>query len=137
MRPETNHRWIFIIVAVSLCAPAGCREAPFILWDADEDFVPYDPNDEYCDRFPEERRSRVAAFRPGGPYAKILADHKMVVMLGGTLFSHAGVSPEYIDIRTVCDGMLYQIDVGMYFGERAGAIEILGDEIRKVEIALE
>jgi hypothetical protein len=169
--------------------------------------TPYDAGDEYFDEFPEERHGRVAAFRPGGPYAAILAGHKVVMILSGTLFSHAGLLPQYADfgifklnelardwmlgdiprpdfirdisapfrtreygsvndapvnceeiretldrfcakrmvvghtihddIRTVCDGLLYQIDVGMYAGERAGAIEILGDEVRKIEMLLE
>jgi hypothetical protein len=46
---------------------------------------------------PEEQRGRAAAFRPGGPYARILAERNSVVIVGDNVFVHGGVLPEHID----------------------------------------
>ena len=40
---------------------------------------------------PEGQRSRVAALGPGGSYARRLAQHAVVAIVGDTVFSHAGV----------------------------------------------
>jgi hypothetical protein len=45
---------------------------------------------------PEAQRGRVAAFRPGGPYAALLADHPVVLQLGPVLFVHGGLHPEHV-----------------------------------------
>ncbi len=42
-------------------------------------------------------RARVAAFRPGGPYALLLAEHNTVLMIGDNLFVHGGVLPSHLD----------------------------------------
>ena len=47
--------------------------------------------------YPEEQRGRVAAFRPGGPYAEILAGRNCVVIVGDNVFVHGGVLPRHID----------------------------------------
>ncbi|MBW2278349.1 MAG: metallophosphoesterase, partial [Deltaproteobacteria bacterium] len=49
------------------------------------------------DRVPERARARLAAFKPGGPYALLLAGHNTVVVVGDTVFVHGGVSPAYAD----------------------------------------
>jgi len=46
---------------------------------------------------PEEQRGRAVAFRPGGPYAEILAERNSVVIVGDNVFVHGGVLPEHID----------------------------------------
>lgn len=46
---------------------------------------------------PEEQRGRAVAFRPGGPYAGILAGRNSVVIVGDNVFVHGGVLPEHID----------------------------------------
>lgn len=57
-------------------------------------------------------RGRVAAFSPGGPYARILARHNVVMQVGETVFAHGGVLPEHAQAgldtlnRTVQDWML-------------------------------
>lgn len=60
-----------------------------------EDFadVPWDSADPLYARFEESERGRVAAFRPGGPYAMALADHPIVLQLGGNVFVHGGLIP--------------------------------------------
>jgi hypothetical protein len=42
-----------------------------------------------------KERGRVLAFRPGGPYAKKLAERPAVAQLGDTVFVHGGVLPKY------------------------------------------
>ncbi|MDB4961657.1 MAG: metallophosphoesterase [Myxococcales bacterium] len=46
-------------------------------------------------RAPEGIRRRLAALGPGGVYAKKLAAHNVVVIIGDTVFSHAGVIGEW------------------------------------------
>jgi hypothetical protein len=40
---------------------------------------------------PARERARVAAFRPGGPYARILAGQNTVAIVGDTVFAHGGL----------------------------------------------
>jgi hypothetical protein len=46
-------------------------------------------------RVPPEYRPRIAAFAPGGPYARRLAQSNAVIMIGDTVFVHGGVLPEW------------------------------------------
>ncbi len=46
-------------------------------------------------QIPALRRGRVAAFMPGGPYARLLAGHNTVVIVGDTAFVHGGVTPAF------------------------------------------
>lgn len=41
-------------------------------------------------------RARRAAFMPGGPYARILAQRNTVVIVGDSVFVHGGVLPEHV-----------------------------------------
>ncbi len=43
------------------------------------------------------RRHRVAAFRPGGPFAVLLAERPVVLVLGENVFVHGGVLPLHLD----------------------------------------
>ena len=45
-----------------------------------------------------DHRARAAAFRPGGPLALQMADQPVSLILGGTIFSHAGILPEHLDL---------------------------------------
>lgn len=47
------------------------------------------------DIVPEEQRGRVLAFLPGGPVARELAEHKVVVKVGRSVFVHGGLTPEF------------------------------------------
>jgi hypothetical protein len=40
---------------------------------------------------PAEERARIAAFRPGGPYAQILAGQNTIAIVGDTVFAHGGL----------------------------------------------
>ncbi len=63
-------------------------------WAAFAD-IPHDPNDPTLAAFPAEQRGRVAAFRPGGPYARMLAERPVVLILGETLFVHGSLTPAW------------------------------------------
>ncbi|MDX2091460.1 MAG: metallophosphoesterase [Kofleriaceae bacterium] len=45
---------------------------------------------------PEAARARFAALAPGGLYAKKLAAHNVIAIVGDTVFSHAGVLDEWV-----------------------------------------
>ena len=44
------------------------------------------------------RSGRVAAFRPGGPVARRLAERNLFVIVGKTLFTHGGVLPAHVEL---------------------------------------
>jgi hypothetical protein len=44
-----------------------------------------------------DQRARVAAFRPGGPFALLLAERPVVLVLDGNVFVHGGVLPMHLD----------------------------------------
>jgi len=62
-----------------------------------EDFAdtPYATEDSFYNDFPLSQRGRVAAFRPGGPYAMVLAGHNVVMQVGDTVFVHGGLLPDH------------------------------------------
>ncbi len=62
-----------------------------------EDAVEVDPNDAELNEYPQEQRARVAAFRPSGPYATMLADQNTIVIVGDTLFVHGGVHVSHVE----------------------------------------
>ncbi len=45
---------------------------------------------------PEPLKGRIAAFRPGGLYALMLADFPLILAVGDTLFVHGGVTPSHL-----------------------------------------
>jgi hypothetical protein len=59
--------------------------------------VEVDPSDAELARAPAEQRARIAAFRPGGPYARLLAEHPVVLQVGRTVFVHGGLLPAHLD----------------------------------------
>ncbi|MEJ7604163.1 MAG: metallophosphoesterase, partial [Kofleriaceae bacterium] len=62
---------------------------------ADFDDVPNLDTDKFA-AVPERARKRIAALAPGGPYAKRLAMHNVIAIVGDTVFSHAGVIGEWV-----------------------------------------
>ena len=64
-----------------------------------EDFAdtPYDDSDAFYEEYEANERGRVAAFRPGGEWAKVLSNHNVVMQIGDTLFVHGGILPEHVD----------------------------------------
>jgi hypothetical protein len=59
------------------------------------DDVEYDPEDPELAGYDEEQRGRVAAFRPGGPYAMMLAGRNGAMVVGETAFVHGGILPAH------------------------------------------
>lgn len=61
-----------------------------------EDFadvpVPADPE---IDQLPLSEQGRAAAFRPGGPFALMLAEQNTVMVVGRNVFVHGGVLPQH------------------------------------------
>ncbi len=62
-------------------------------WAAFDD-IEYDPDDAELADYEEDKRGRVAAFRPGGPYAMVLAGRNVAMTVGDTAFVHGGILPE-------------------------------------------
>ncbi len=58
--------------------------------------VPHVPNDALLGKFAPHQRGRVSALRPGGPYAKLLAGHNTIQVIGDTVFVHGGVLPQHV-----------------------------------------
>ena len=53
-------------------------------------------SDPRLERVPSKARARVAAFVPGGPYARKLAAHNTIAVVGDSVFVHGGVLPEHV-----------------------------------------
>lgn len=47
-------------------------------------------------QLPPQARPRAAAFLPGGPYARLLAQRNTVVIVGASVFVHGGVLPRHV-----------------------------------------
>lgn len=64
-----------------------------------EDFADteYDADDAELQALPEEWRGRAAAFRPGGPYAEILAEHPVIAQVEANVFVHGGVLSSHVE----------------------------------------
>jgi len=58
--------------------------------------IPYVLDEELA-AYPEEQRGRVAAFRPGGPYATMLAEQPVALIIGRDLFVHGGLRPSHVE----------------------------------------
>lgn len=57
--------------------------------------VSFDPDDPLIAGYPATEQGRVAAFRPGGPYAQLLSRHVIALVVGQTAFVHGGLLPEH------------------------------------------
>jgi hypothetical protein len=81
-----NHELMNVAGDLRYVTPGGFRDF------ADAPGVEVGPE---LDSVPELARHRVAAFAPGGPYARILADNPTVLIVGDTVFAHGGVVPAF------------------------------------------
>ncbi len=59
------------------------------------DDIEYSDDDAELQAYDEDQRGRIAAFRPGGPYAVMLAGRNGAMVVGETAFVHGGVLPEH------------------------------------------
>jgi len=77
---------------------------------------PYDALDEELLSYEPEQRGRVAAFRPGGPYARLLAGQNATVIVGDVVFVHGGILPQHAELgletinQTISEWMLGDAD---------------------------
>lgn len=55
------------------------------------------PDDPRYDRVPPRLEGRLAAFLPGGPWAKRLAGQPVIARVGAGLFAHGGVHMEHVE----------------------------------------
>ena len=62
-----------------------------------EDAVEYDEADSTLAAYEPHQRARIAAFRPGGAYARIMARRNVFTIVGENLFVHGGVLPAHVD----------------------------------------
>jgi len=58
--------------------------------------IPYELDDDLA-AYPEAQRGRVAAFRPGGPYATMLAEQPVALIIGRDLFVHGGIRLSHLE----------------------------------------
>jgi hypothetical protein len=56
-----------------------------------------DPADSVLASLDPSRRGRAEAFRPGGPWARLLSERNTVLIVGRTLFVHGGILPEHLE----------------------------------------
>jgi hypothetical protein len=62
-----------------------------------EGVVEVPADDSLLATYEPHERARVAAFRPGGPYALLMARRNTIVMVGETVFVHGGVLPQHAE----------------------------------------
>jgi len=62
-----------------------------------QDAVAVDEVDSLLATYEILKRARVAAFRPGGPYARVLARRNVVVIIGKNVFVHGSLIPKHVD----------------------------------------
>jgi hypothetical protein len=62
-----------------------------------KDAVTKDAIDSVPDSVPKAERARVAAFRPGGVYARVLGERNSIVIIGPNVFVHGGLLPSHVD----------------------------------------
>jgi hypothetical protein len=60
------------------------------------DMAPAAQTTRAVSRYPPDRRGRAAAFLPGGPYARRLAQNNTTAIVGDTLFAHGGILPGHV-----------------------------------------
>jgi hypothetical protein len=61
-----------------------------------EDAIEYDPADPRLAEFEPVQRARMAALLPGGKYARLLAERRLILLLGDNVFVHGGVLPAHV-----------------------------------------
>ena len=83
-----NHELMNAALDLRYVTPGG--------YDDFQDAVAYDRSDSSLQQYDESRRARIAAFRPGGRYARVLAGRNVVLIIGDNVFVHGGVLPEHV-----------------------------------------
>jgi hypothetical protein len=77
----------------------GLLDLRYVTDEGFQDFAELVPGqaeeDSVLASYPPERRGRVAAFRPGGSYAMMLARRNTILVVGNNVFVHGGVLPAH------------------------------------------
>ncbi len=100
----------------------------YITEDGFEDFqdaVVFDESDSLIASYEPHQRARIAAFRPGGPFATLLARRNTIVIIGDNVFVHGGLLPEHVDygIDSMNEENMYPGTEGAYPHDRRVLIE--------------
>lgn len=66
-------------------------------WADFEDVTTVATVDSFLATLEPHQRARAQALRPGGEFARHLAEHNTFLIVGTTLFTHGGVLPEHVD----------------------------------------
>lgn len=83
-----NHELMNADLDLSYVTPVG--------FSAFEGIPGLDLSDPRVTGLPVKQRARAAAFMQGGPYARKLAEHNTIVIVGDTLFVHGGILPKHV-----------------------------------------
>ena len=84
-----NHEAMNVELDLRYVTPGGFEDfADLVPAELDEELLSY----------PEEERGRVAAFRPGGPYALTLSGQNTAMVVGDSAFVHGGILPEHAEL---------------------------------------
>ncbi len=84
---QGNHELMNVALDFRYVTPGGMRDFA--------DAPGLDLADPRLTQLPAAQRARAAAFLPGGVYARKLATHPVVVVVGDTVYCHGGVLPKY------------------------------------------
>lgn len=90
-----NHEVMNALLDFRYVTPAGMRD-----FDGAADAKRPDAK---LAELPEAARARAAAFMPGGPYAKVLAERHIAAIVGDSVFVHAGILPAFVDDLVAID----------------------------------
>ncbi len=66
-------------------------------WADFEDVATAATVDSFLATLEPHQRARARALRPGGEFARLLAENHTFLIVGATLFTHGGVLPEHLD----------------------------------------
>ncbi len=83
-----NHEMMNVQLDLRYVTPGGF---------ADFGDTAFDAADPLIAPYPEAERGRVAAFRPGGEWARLLSGHNTMMVVGDTAFVHGGILPAHVE----------------------------------------
>ena len=83
-----NHELMNAALDLRYVTPGGYRDF--------RDAEAIDESDSTLTAYPDSARARIVALRPGGRYARVLADRNVVLIVGDNVFVHGGVLPEHV-----------------------------------------
>ena len=66
-------------------------------WSDFDDVTAVVAVDSFLATLEPHQRARAQVLRPGGEFARFLAEHNTFLIVGTTLFTHGGVLPEHVD----------------------------------------